>query len=135
MGLAGFRLWGNNHDAKFLRGGISIICIEIISLSASTVLFATVRFPVMLKLIHGRAVPVLFSIYVPSLLASLPAVVVLLLCKKLLLGHVHNFLLCAVCGTAYAVVYVLIAWQFLIGRSKKELWKRRVMIRVRKYLK
>lgn len=119
----------------FLRSGASIICIEIISLGMSTVLFATVRFPVMLKLIHGKAVPILFNIYVPSLLASLPAVAVLLLCKKLLLGHVHNFLLCAVCGTAYAVVYVVIAWQFLIGRTKKELWKRRVMIRVRKYLR
>jgi hypothetical protein len=30
---------------------------------------------------------------------------------------------------------VLTAWQFLIGRTKKELWKRRVMIHVRKYLK
>jgi len=119
----------------FLRGGTSIVCVEIISLVASIVLFAVVRCPVMLKLIHGNAVRDLWSIYVPSLLASLPAVAVLLLCKKVLLGHVHDFLLCAVCGTAYAVVYVLIAWRFLIGRTKKELWKRRVMIRVRKYLK
>ena len=119
----------------FLRGGTSIVCVEIISLVASIVLFAAVRCPVMLKLIHGNALRDLWSIYVPSLLASLPAVVVLLLCKKVLLGHVHEFLLCAVCGTAYAVVYGLIAWRFLIGRTKKELWKRRVMIRVRKYLK
>ena len=119
----------------FLRGGTSIVCVEIISLVASIVLFAAVRCPVMLKLIHGNALRDLWSIYVPSLLASLPAVVVLLLCKKVLLGHVHEFLLCAVCGTAYALVYVAIAWQFLIGRTKKELWKRRVMIRVRKYLK
>ena len=89
----------------------------------------------MLKIIHGKAIRELFSIYVPSLLASLPAVAILLLCKKLLVGHVHDFLLCAVCGIAYAVVYLTIAWQFLIGRTKKELWKRRVMIRVRKYLK
>ena len=118
-----------------LRGGVSIVCIELISLSASSVLFAMVRFPVMIRIIHGKALRELFCIFVPSLLASLPAVAVLLLCKKLLLGHVHNFLLCAVCGTAYAAVYVVIAWQFLIGRTKKELWKRRVMIRVRKYLK
>ena len=118
----------------FLRSGYSIVCIELISLIASTVLFATVRFPVMLKLIHGKALRELCSIYVPSLLAAMPAIFVLLVCKRLLLGHVHNFLLCAVCGIVYAVVYLLTAWQFLIGRTKKELWKRRVMIRVRKYL-
>ena len=119
----------------FLRAGTSITCVEIISMSSAMVMFSAVRFPVMLKLIHGRAVRDLFSIYVPSLLVAAPAAAVLYLCKRLLLGHVHEFLLCAVCGTAYAVVYVLAAWQFLIGRTKKELWKRRVMIRVRKYLK
>ena len=119
----------------FLRSGYSIVCIEVITIIMSIVLFSAVRFPVMLKLIRGNTLRDLWSIYVPSLLVSLPAVAVLLLCKKLLLGHVHNFLLCAVCGTAYAVVYVALAWQFLIGRTKKELWKRRVMIRVRKYLK
>lgn len=119
----------------FLRGGTSIVCVEIISLVASTVLFAAVRYPVMEKIIHGKALSDLWIIYVPSLLAAVPAVLVLLLCKKVLLGHVHEFLLCAVCGTAYALVYVAIAWQFLIGRTKKELWKRRVTIRVQKYLK
>ena len=119
----------------FLRAGTSIACIEIISMCSALTMFAFVRFPVTLKLIHGKALRDLFSIFVPSLLAAVPAVAVLLLCKKLMLGHVHNFLLCAVCGSAYAVVYVAIAWQFLIGRAKKELWKRRVMIRVRKYLK
>ncbi|MBP5586859.1 MAG: oligosaccharide flippase family protein [Lentisphaeria bacterium] len=119
----------------FLRAGKGLVCIELISLGASFVLFAVVRFPIMLKLIHGRAVRELFCIYVPSLLAAVPAVAVLYLCKRLLLGHVHEFLLCAICGTVYAVIYVLTAWQFLIGRTKKELWKRRVMIRVRKYLK
>ena len=119
----------------FLRAGYSIICIEIISLTASSILFATVRFPVMLKLIHGRAARELFSIYVPSLLASAPAAVVLYLCRRVLLGHVHAFLLCAVCGTVYGVIYVLISWKFLIGRTKKELWKRRVMLHVGKFLK
>ena len=119
----------------FLRAGYSIICIEIIAIGTSVVLFAAVRFPVMLKIIHGRAIRELWSIYVPSLLASVPAVVVLLVCKRLLIGHVNNFLLCAVCGTVYAVIYIITSWQFLIGRTKKELWKRRVMIRVRKYLK
>ena len=119
----------------FLSGGASIVYIEIISLTASVVLFATVLFPVMQKLIRGNPLRDLWSIYVPSLLASLPAVVVLLLCRRFLAGHVNNFLFCAVCGSAYAVVYGATAWQFLIGRTKKELWKRRVMIRVRKYLK
>ena len=119
----------------FLRSGVSIVCIEIISMTVSLFMFAVVRFPVMIHLIHGRAVRDFISIYVPSLLAAVPAAAVLYLCKRALLGHVHEFLLCAVCGTAYAVVYVLTAWQFLIGRTKKELWKRRVMIRVRKYLK
>ncbi len=118
----------------FLREGISIVCIELISLSASTTLFATVRFPIMIKIIHGKALQDLLRIYFPSLLVSLPAIVVLLLCKKLLQGRTNDFLLCAVCGTAYAVVYTTIAWQVLIGRTKKELWKRRVMIHVRKYL-
>ncbi len=119
----------------FLRAGTSIVCIEIIAMTSSLFMFAVVRLPVMLKLIHGRAVRDLFSIYVPSLLASVPAAAMLYLCKRLLLGHVHEFLLCAVCGSVYAVIYVLTAWQFLIGRTKKELWKRRVMIRVRKYMK
>ena len=119
----------------FLRAGTSIVCIEIISMCSALTMFAFVRFPVTLKLIHGNALQDLFRIFIPSLLAAVPAVLVLLLCKKLLLGHVHDFLLCALCGSAYAVVYVLTAWQFLIGRTKKDLWKRRVMIRVRKYLK
>ena len=119
----------------FLRSGFSIVCIEIISISVSLVLFAVVKFPVMLKIIHGKAIRDLFSIYVPSLLAAVPPVIVLYFCKKLLIGHVHEFLLCAVCGTVYAVLYVLISWQFLIGRTKKELWKRRVMIRAEKFLK
>ena len=118
-----------------LRGGTSIVCIEIIAISSALFMFAAVRFPVMLKIIRGRALRELFCIFVPSLLAAVPAVLVLLLCKKVLLGHVHDFLLCAVCGTAYAVVYLMTAWRFLIGRTKKELWKRRVMIRARKYLK
>ena len=119
----------------FLRAGTSIVCVELISMSSALFMFTFVRFPVMQKIIRGNALRDLFSIFVPSLVASVPAVFVLLLCRKLLLGHVHNFLLCAVCGTVYAVVYVLTAWRFLIGRTKKELWKRRVMIRVRKYLK
>ena len=118
-----------------LRSGYSIVCIEIVSVMMSLVLFLTVRFPVMQKIIHGNALHDLFNIFVPSLLASVPAVLALLLCKKVLLGHVHEFLLCAVCGSVYAVIYLLLAWHFLIGRTKKDLWKRRVMIRVRKYLK
>ena len=104
-------------------------------MASAVLMFAVIRFPIMQKVIHGNPLRDLFSIFVPSLLTAVPAVLVLLLCKKVLLGHVHEFLLCAVCGTAYALVYVAIAWQFLIGRTKKELWKRRVMIRVRKYLK
>ncbi len=119
----------------FLRSGYSIVCIEIISIGVSLVLFAAIKFPLMQKLIHGKAIRDLFSIYVPSLLAAVPAIAVLFLLRRFLLGHVHEFLLCAVCGSAYAVVYVLVSWQFLLGRTKKELWKRRVMIRVRKYLK
>lgn len=119
----------------FLRGGCSVLYVEIISLSASIVLFSTVRFPVMLKIIHGKALRVLWSIYFPSLIAAIPAFAVLYVCRLLLSGRVHNFLFCAICGTAYALVYLATAWRFLIGKTKKELWKRRVMLRVRKYLK
>lgn len=119
----------------FLRGGSSVLCIEIISLCASFVLFFSVRFPVMLKIIHGKALRELWNIYCPSLLAAIPAAAVLYACRILLSGRVHNFLFCAICGTAYALVYLATAWHFLIGKTKKELWKRRVMIRVRKYLK
>ena len=119
----------------FLRGGCSVLSIEIISLCTSFVLFFTVRFPVMLKIIHGKALRELWSIYCPSLLAAIPAAAVLYACRILLSGRVHNFLFCAICGTVYALVYLATAWQFLIGKTKKELWKRRVMIRVRKYLK
>ncbi len=119
----------------FLRGGTSIVCIEIISMASALFMFVVVRYPVMEKIIHGQMLHDLFIIFVPSLIATVPAVLVLLLCKKVLLGHVHEFLLCAVCGSAYAVVYGLTSWRFLIGRTKKDLWKRRVMICVRKYLK
>lgn len=119
----------------FLRAGTSIVCIEIISLTSSMFMFTCIRFPLMMKLIHGRAIHDLFNIYVPALLASVPATALLYICKRILIGQVPEFLLCAVCGIVYAVVYILIAWRFLIGRTKKELWKRRVMIHVRKYLK
>jgi hypothetical protein len=119
----------------FLRGGTSIVCIDIISIASALVMFTFIRYPIMQKIIHGNPLRDLFGIFVPSLLAAVPAVLVLLLCKKVLLGHVHDFLLCAVCGSVYAIIYALTSWHFLIGRTKKELWKRRVMIRVRKYLK
>lgn len=116
----------------FLRAGYSIIFIEIISIAVSLLLFFTVRFPVMLKIIQGSFPRVFCAIYLPALLAAVPAAAVLYCIKRLLAGHVHDFLLCAVCGTSYAAVYLITAWQFLIGRTKKELWKRRVMIQVRK---
>ena len=118
----------------FLRGGYSILCIEIIAISASMVMFFVVRFPVMLQLIHGKFLRELWNIYFPSLIASIPAVAVLLVCRKQLAGRFNDFMFCAICGTAYAVVYLIMAWNFLIGRAKKELWKRRVAIRVSKYL-
>ena len=119
----------------FLRSGYSILCIECISLSASLTMFAFVRFPVMLRIIHGKALRELWSIYFPSLITAIPALAVLLVCRKLLAGRVNDFLFCALCGTSYAVVYLITAWQFLIGRVKKDLWKRRVMLCVRKALK
>ena len=115
-----------------LRSGYSILCIEITSISTSLFLFFTIRFPVMLKIIHGGFLKVFCSIYLPALLAALPAMAVLYGVKRLLAGHVNAFLFCAICGTSYAVVYLATAWQFLIGRTKKELWKRRVMLQVRK---
>jgi O-antigen/teichoic acid export membrane protein len=115
----------------FLRAGYSIICIETISISTSLFVFFTVRFPVMLKIIHGQFLNVFCGIYLPPVLAAVPAVAILYCVKRLLAGHVNDFLLCAVCGTGYAAVYLVTAWQFLIGRTKKELWKRRVMLQVR----
>ena len=119
----------------FLRSGYSILCIECISLCTSLTMFSTVRFPVMLRIIHGKALRELWKIYFPSLIAAIPAVAVLWGCRKLLAGRVNDFVFCAICGISYAVVYLFIAWQFLIGRVKKDLWKRRVMLRVRKVLK
>lgn len=118
----------------FLRAGYSLICIEVISISTSLFIFFTVRFPVMLKIIHGKFLNVFCSIYLPSLLPAVPAVALLYCVKRLLAGHVNDFLLCAVCGTSYAVVYLIMAWNLLIGRTKKDLWKRRVMLHVRKRL-
>ena len=126
------------------RGEYNILYIEIISIAASFVLFFAVRFPVMLKIIHGKALRELWNIYVPSLLAAIPAMIMLSLCKTavswvlLFRGcseSVNDFLLCAVCGSVYAIVYLILAWTFLIGRPKKELWQRRVALRIRKYLK
>ena len=116
----------------FLRAGYSIICIEIISISTSMFVFLFIRFPVMLKIVQGRFLNVFCEIYLPSLLAAIPAAAVLYACRRLLAGHVNDFLFCAICGTSYAVVYLITAWQFLIGRTKKDLWKRRVMLQVRK---
>ena len=76
----------------------------------------------------------LWTVFAPSLLAAVPGAAVLLLCKMVLAGRVNDFLLCAVCGIVYAVSYLAVSWQFLIGRAKKELWKRRVTLRVRKIL-
>ncbi len=116
----------------FLRAGYSIICIEIISISTSLFIFLTVRFPVMLRIIQDKFLNVFCGVYLPPLLTAVPAVAVLYCVKRLLAGHVNDFLLCAVCGTSYAAVYLATAWQFLVGRTKKELWKRRVMLQVRK---
>jgi len=119
----------------FLRAGFGIISVAVIAIATSFTMFAAIRFPVMLKLIHGKALREIWSIYVPSLLAAVPAVIVLIAFRKFLLGRINEFLLCAICGTTYAVIYSLTCWQFLVGRTKKEIWKRRVMIRVQKYLK
>ena len=116
----------------FLRAGYSIVCIEIISISTSMFIFFFLKFPVMLKIIQGKFLNVFCGIYLPPLLAAVPAAAVLLACRKILIGRTNEFLLCAICGTIYAVIYLLTAWQFLIGRTKKELWKRRVMLQVRK---
>ena len=88
----------------------------------------------MLKIVRGRFLNVFCGIYLPSLLAAVPAAAVLFACRRILAGRVNNFLFCAICGTSYAVVYLITSWQFLIGRTKKELWKRRMMLQVRKRL-
>ena len=118
----------------FLRAGYSIVCIEIISISVSLFFFFFFRFPVMLKIIKGKFLNVFCTIYLPSMLAAVPATVVLYGVKRVLTGHVNDFLLCALCGTSYAAVYLATAWQFLIGRTKKELWKRRAILQLRKHL-
>ena len=116
----------------FLRSGFGITSVAVIMIITTFVMFAAIDYPVMVKLIHSNFLGDLWSIYFPCFLASIPGIVILLVCKKLLAGCVNDFLLCAVCGTSYAVVYLAMAWKFLIGRSKKELWKRRVMLQVRK---
>lgn len=118
----------------FLRAGYSIICIEIISILISVFIFFFIRFPLMLKIIHGKFLNVFCGIYLPPLLAAVPATAVLIACRQILAGRVNNFLFCAICGTIYAVIYLLTAWQFLISRTKKDLWKRRVTLQVRKRL-
>ena len=121
-------------NVVILRATHDVIYVELISLSTSLVLFFCVRFPFMLRIIHGKALREFWAVYVPSLLVAIPAAAALYVCKRLLAGHVNDFLLCAVCGIVYVLVYLPLAWCFLIGPVKKALWTRRVMLRVRKVL-
>ena len=71
---------------------------------------------------------------IPWILCSLPAVTLLLALKKALGGHVNDFWMCALCGTSYAVAFLLLSWRFQMGPVKRALYLRRANAWTRKHL-
>lgn len=90
--------------------------------------------PVMVRIVQGRYLPFLLSVYLPSFLCSLPAVALLLGLKHVLSGHVNDFWMCAICGTSYAIVFMLLSWRFQMGHAKRALYRRRADMWTRSHL-
>ena len=120
--------------ALALEAGLGVWSVVAGPIVITLLITFCVMFPVMIRIIHGRYLPFLLSVYLPSPLCSLPAVALLLALKKVLAGHVNDFWMCAICGTSYAVVFMLLSWRFQMGAVKRSLYLRRANVWTRKHL-
>ena len=120
--------------ALALEAGLGVWSVVAVPIVLSLILSFGVILPVMIRIMHGRYLPFLVTVYLPSLLCSAPAVVLLLGVKRLLGGHVNDFWMCAIGGTSYAAVFMLLSWKFQMGPAKRALYLRRAQVWTRKYL-
>jgi O-antigen/teichoic acid export membrane protein len=120
--------------ALCLEAGLGVWSVVAGPIVISLFLGFCIMLPVMIRIVHGRYLPFLVSVYLPSILCSLPAVVLLLALKKVLGGHVNDFWMCALCGTSYAVVFMLLSWRFQMRPATRALYLRRANVWTRKHL-
>jgi len=120
--------------ALALETGLGVWSVVAVPIVISLVLAFCVMLPVMIRIMNGRYLPFLLSVYLPSFFCSLPAVALLVGLKKVLGGHVNDFWMCALCGTAYAIVFLLLSWRFQMGPAKRALYLRRANVWTRKHL-
>ena len=120
--------------ALSLEAGLGVWGVVAGPILISLILGFCVMIPVMMRVVRGRLLPFLASVYLPSFLCSLPALALLLGLKKALFGHVNDFWMCALCGTSYAVVFMLLSWRFQMGPGKRALYLRRAQVWTRRHL-
>ena len=120
--------------ALALEAGLGVWSVVAGPIVISLFLAFCVMLPVMIRIMHGRYLPFLVSVYLPSILCSLPAMALLLALKKVLTGHVNDFWMCALCGTSYAVVFMLLSWRFQMGPGKRALYLRRANVWTQRHL-
>jgi hypothetical protein len=120
--------------ALALEAGLGVWSVVAGPIVITLFLGFCIMLPVMVRIMHGRYLPFLISVYLPSILCSVPAVAVLLGLKKALTGHVNDFWMCALCGTAYAVVFMLLSWRFQMGPAKRSLYLRRANVWMQRHL-
>ena len=114
--------------------GFGVWSVVVVSLVMGLVVSFGLLIPVMMKVIRGNMVRFLTSAFVPPLLCAAPAVAVLLGLKYFLTGRVGDFWVCALCGTSYALIFVLVSWRFQVGPAKRALYLRRAQTWTRKHL-
>ena len=120
--------------ALTLSMGMGVWSVVAVPIVIGLILSFGIMIPVMVRIVQGRYLPFLLSAYFPSLLCSLPAVALLLGLKHVLFGHVNDFWMCAICGTSYALLFMLLSWRFQMGPVKRALYLRRANVWTRKHL-
>jgi len=120
--------------ALSLEAGLGVKSVVAGPILISLVLGFGIMLPVMIRIMDGHYLPFVLSVYLPSLLCSLPALALLLGLKHVLIGHVNDFWMCALCGTSYAVVFMLLSWRFQMGPVKRALYVRRAQVWTRRHL-
>ena len=120
--------------ALALEAGLGVWSVVAVPIVIGLILSFGFMIPVMMRIVQGRYLPFIISVYLPSLLCSLPAVALLLGLKHVLFGHVNDFWMCAICGTSYALLFMLLSWRFQMGPVKRALYVRRANVWTRKHL-
>ena len=120
--------------ALALEAGLGVWSVVAGPIIIGLILSFCLLLPVMIRIVQARYLPFLLSVYLPSLLCSLPSVALLLGLKHVLFGHVNDFWMCAICGTSYALFFMLLSWRFQMGPVKRALYLRRADVWTRKHL-